>query len=128
MPARRAADHIDQPLDPTDRNAGEPRRLLIAADRDDLPAKAGAADDEGRGGNHHRHDDDLRRNAEDAAKRDELERLVLEHLQIAVGQHLRDAAAGDEQDQRGDDRLDRIAGDQHAVEPAELRAATIPAR
>ena len=42
-----------------------------------------------------------------------------EGLQVAVGHHLGDAAPGDEQDQRADDRLDAEAGDQPAVEEAE---------
>ena len=101
-----AADDVDPALDRGDRNAGQTRRPLVAADREDLPAEHGAAQRPGGGGDQHQHDDDLTRHAEDAAEADELERRVLEHLQIAVGQHLRDAAPGDEQDQRGDDRLD----------------------
>ena len=53
--------------------------------------------------------DDLERDAEDAAEADALELRDLEDLQVAVGQHLRDAAPGDEQHQRRDDRLDAEA-------------------
>ena len=117
---QQAADDVDQALDAVDRHAGQPRRRLVAADGQDLPAEHGAAE----------HDQapaatttsiriDLERHAEDPAEADELEASVLEDLEIAVGHHLGDAAAGDEQDQRGDDRLDAVARDQPAVEPAE---------
>ena len=111
-----AADRIDPALDPGDRNAGEPRRPLVAADRQDLPAEQRAAQRPRGGGDQRQHDDHLARHAEDAAKADELEGRVVEHLQVAVGHHLPDAAAGDEHDQRADDRLHPKAGDEPAVE------------
>ena len=44
---------------------------------------------------------------------------VLKTCRLPLVSDLRDAAPGDEQDQRGDDRLDAEAGDQPAVEQAE---------
>ena len=51
---------------------------------------------------------------------------VLKTCRSPLVEHLGDAAAGDEQDQRRDDRLDAKAGDQPAVEQAE--ACRRPAR
>src|SRR5690606_39056500 len=118
-PGQRPADHVDQQLDALDRNARQPRRLLVAADGDDLAADDGVADHGGGERDDDDHQHDLRRNAGDAAHGDELESFVLEDLQIAVGHDLRNAAAGDEQHQRRDDRLDREAGHEQPVEQAE---------
>ena len=113
------ADHIDGLLDALGRNACKARRLLVAADGQDLMTEPGAPDHEGCPRDDHEHDDHLDRHAEETAQRDVLESVVAKYLQVAVGHDLRDAAAGDEQDQRGDDRLDRIARDEETVEPAE---------
>ena len=55
----------------------------------------------------------------DAAEADELELRRCEDHLVRIGEGLRDAAAGDEEDQRRDDRLHLVAGDQPAVEEAE---------
>jgi len=57
------------------------------------------------------HDDDLDRDAEQAAKADELKLRRREDHLVGIGEGLGDAAPGDEEDERGDDRLDLVAGD-----------------
>ena len=97
--------HVDQQLDPVDGDAGETRRRFVAADREHLPAEDRPVQDKGRNHDDRQHDPDLERHAKNTANGNGLELRNLEHLQVAVGRNLRDAAAGDEQHKRCNDRL-----------------------
>jgi hypothetical protein len=114
-----AADHVDEQFDAVDGYPGQTGRLLIASDRYDLPPEHRVADCRPGDRGDRNHQDHLGGNAGDTSQGDELEPFVPEDLQVAVGHHLGDAAACDEQHEGRDDRLDGETGHEQTVEKTE---------
>ncbi len=80
---------------------------------------------EGRDGDDRQHDPHLKGHAQHPADGDGLELRNLEHLKVAVGRHLGNAAAGNEENEGGDDRLDVELGDEPAVNRPNMPATRI---
>src|SRR5471032_3189743 len=114
-----AGDRIHGELDTAHREGRHRRGPLVAADGEHIAAEARAAHGpQGRGDNG-RHDKGLGRDAEQGTLADPCELRHRKGLQVAIDQHLGNAAPGDKQDQRRDNGLDAETRHQPSVEQPE---------
>src|SRR5213594_5171508 len=116
------ADHVDQRLVRGNIHAGEPRRLLVAADRIHVAPEDGLREDPIRDQGDQDHDDHRHRDPRHLAGAQPDERIREPGDRTAVSIDKGQAAADGQHAQRSDEGLDLAAGDDQTVEQSQRGA------